>query len=40
MTALYGAIAASHRKTAVIKDALRHWHSDQAGDRDARGQEW
>ncbi|MEU4477746.1 DivIVA domain-containing protein [Micromonospora sp. NPDC023966] len=37
MAAVYAALAASRRETAVIKDALRRWQSDQARDRDARG---
>ncbi|MEV6368171.1 DivIVA domain-containing protein [Micromonospora musae] len=30
MAAVYAALAASRRETAVIKDALRRWQSDQA----------
>ena len=37
LAAVYAALAASRRETAVIKDALRRWQSDQA--RDARGNE-
>ncbi|MFE9655491.1 DivIVA domain-containing protein [Micromonospora sp. NPDC006431] len=39
MAAVYAALAASRRETAVIKDALRRWQSDQARARDARGHE-
>ena len=37
LAAVYAALAASRRETAVIKDALRRWQSDQARARDARG---
>lgn len=36
---VYAALADSRRETAVIKDALRRWQSDQARARDARGHE-
>ncbi|MCW3817861.1 DivIVA domain-containing protein [Micromonospora sp. DR5-3] len=39
LAAVYAALAASRRETAVIKDALRRWQSDQARARDARGHE-
>lgn len=39
LAAVYAALAASRRETAVIKDALRRWQSDQARARDARGNE-
>ncbi|MGC5021222.1 DivIVA domain-containing protein [Micromonospora sp. DT47] len=39
MAAVYAALAASRRETAVIKDALRRWQSDQARARTDRGPE-
>ncbi|MEU5727198.1 DivIVA domain-containing protein [Micromonospora sp. NPDC047738] len=39
MATVYAALAASRRETAVVKDALRRWQSDQARARDARGHE-
>ncbi|MFU8853145.1 DivIVA domain-containing protein [Micromonospora sp. SL1-18] len=40
LAAVYAALAASRRETAVIKDALRRWQSDQARPDDVRGHEW
>ena len=37
MANVYAALAASRRETALIKDALRRWQSDQARVGDARG---
>ncbi|MEH0844935.1 DivIVA domain-containing protein [Micromonospora sp. CPCC 205711] len=37
LAAVFAALAASRRETAVVKDALRRWQSDQARARDARG---
>ncbi|KKK05129.1 DivIVA domain-containing protein [Micromonospora sp. HK10] len=37
LAAVHAALAASRRETAVIKDALRRWQSDQSRARDARG---
>ncbi|MGR6319943.1 DivIVA domain-containing protein [Micromonospora soli] len=37
LAAAYAALAASRRETAIVKDALRRWQSDQARARDARG---
>lgn len=37
MASVYAALAASRRETAVIKDALRRWQSDQARVRTDRG---
>ncbi|MDH6464310.1 DivIVA domain-containing protein [Micromonospora sp. A200] len=39
MAAVYAALAASRRETAVIKDALRRWQSEQARARTGRGPE-
>ncbi len=39
LAAVHAALAASRRETAVIKDALRRWQSDQARARNARGRE-
>ncbi|MFD2762934.1 DivIVA domain-containing protein [Micromonospora eburnea] len=39
LAAVHAALAASRRETAVIKDALRRWQTDQARARDARGRE-
>ncbi len=39
LAAAHAALAASRRETAVIKDALRRWQSDQACAREARGDE-
>ncbi|SCG76620.1 DivIVA domain-containing protein [Micromonospora coxensis] len=39
MATVYAALAASRRETAVIKDALRRWQSEQARTRAAQGPE-
>ncbi|WP_406045089.1 DivIVA domain-containing protein [Micromonospora sp. NBC_00898] len=39
LAAVHAALAASRRETAVIKDALRRWQSDQARARTDRGHE-
>ncbi|MFD0782687.1 DivIVA domain-containing protein [Micromonospora azadirachtae] len=36
MAAVYAALASSRRETAVLKDALRRWQSDQVRARAAR----
>ncbi|MEU2614112.1 DivIVA domain-containing protein [Micromonospora sp. NPDC007271] len=37
LAGVHAALAESRRETAVIKDALRRWQSDQARAREARG---
>ncbi|WP_326563992.1 DivIVA domain-containing protein [Micromonospora peucetia] len=37
MANVYAALAASRRETAVVKDALRRWQSEQARARADRG---